>query len=215
MPRAFSPEEIRSARPITGPVPQEPAWFASLTRRRAMGFLLLTLAALSGPAVFGIAAVEQTLLAQAVATIETDPSCSQPIWQRMYGGRCLTSPAPVRQKFVDGAGWNAVYHVVIGVRDGSTEDITFLHAPTLYRRIAAGRPIMVRTFQGVPITLGIGNLAAAAGYGPLLDSRRTWALVRYVGVTMTLFEMLAVVLYFTVKHVRRGALPKGQDGLWI
>ena len=195
--------------------PKEPAWFANLTPRRAVGLILLSLAALSGPAVFGIAVLEQVLLAQAVATIETDPSCSEPIWQRMVGGRCLTSPAPVRQKFIDGTGWNAVYHVVIGVRGGGMEDLTFLHAPTLYRRIADGHPIMVRTFEGVPITVGIGNLAAAAGFGPLLDSREKWALVRYVGVTMTLFVLLAAALFFTVKHVRRGALPKGQDGLWI
>jgi hypothetical protein len=32
---------------------------------------------------------------------------------------------------------------------------------------------------------------------------------------MMLFEVLVAAVFFTVKHVRRGALPRGQDGLWI
>jgi hypothetical protein len=215
MPRHFSPAEIRSARPVTAPAPKEPAWFVQLTGRSALGLILLALAALTGPVVVGVALVEQLFLAQAVGRIESDPSCSAPIWQRMYGGPCLTAPAPVRQKYADENGWNTVYHVVVGLHGGGTQDVTFQHAPTLYRRIAVGHSVMVRRYAGTPVAIGVGNLDVAVGDGPLLESREKWSLVRYVGVTMTLFVLLAAALFFTVKHVRRGALPKGQDGLWI
>jgi hypothetical protein len=186
-----------------------------VSRRRALGIALLVLAALTGPAVFAVALWQQTEVAAAVGAIERDPSCSAPIAQRMYDGLCLTISATVRSKYVDGDGWNSVYHAVVSLPGKRTEDVSFLHAPSLYHRIPVGHAIIVRLFDGSAVAVGVGNLAAAAGDGPLLDRRQTWAYVRDIGVSMMLFEVLVAAVFFTVKHVRRGALPRGQDGLWI
>jgi len=177
--------------------------------------MLLVLAALTGPAVYAVGIWQQMEVAAAVGAIERDPSCTAPISQRIYDGLCLTVSARVTSTYVEGAGWNATYHAIVLLPGYRSEDVSFVHAPSLYRHIRPGRPIIVRLFAGTPVAVGIGNLTAAVGDGPLLDRRRTWAGVRDVGVSMMLFEVLVAAVFFTVKHVRRGALPRGQDGLWI
>jgi len=175
----------------------------------------ITAPALTGPAVYAVAAWQQTRVAAAVGAIERDPSCTAPIAQRIYDGLCLTLSARVTRTYVDGNGWNAIYHAVVSLPGKRSTDVAFVHAPSLYRHLRTGRTVIVRLFAGTPVALGVGNFTAAAGDGPLLDRRQTWANVRDVGVSMMLFEVLVGAVFLTVKHVRRGVLPRGQDGLWI
>jgi hypothetical protein len=192
----------------------EPKW-TQIPRNLKIGGAMVLLAALIGPAVFAIAAVEQRMLAQAVNLIERDPSCSAPIAQSVEGP-CRTLRARLDRKYIEGAGWDAVYHAVVTLPGRQVMDIPFVHAPTLYRRMHERHPVIVRLVGGdAPYAVGVGDASAAAGDGPLLDERETWSHVRFAGVTMMYFEVLVAALYLAMKHVRRAALPAGQNGLWI
>jgi hypothetical protein len=190
----------------------EPAWL-QIPRAIKIGGAMILLAALIGPAVFGIAVVEQHLLAGAVNDIERDPSCAAPIAQSLVGP-CSTQRARVVRTYVDGTGWGAVYHVVVALPRGATADASFVHAPTLYRRMHVGHTITVRMLDGAPFAVGVGDASAAAGDGPLLDRRETWAHVRSGAVSFMLFEVLIAALFLAMKHVRRGIVGAGADKLW-
>jgi hypothetical protein len=183
----------------------EPEW-TQIPRNIKVGGAMVLLAALIGPAVFAIAAVEQHMLAQAVNLIERDPSCSAPISQSVEGP-CRTLRARLDRKYIDGDGWDAVYHAVVTLPGRQVLDIPFVHAPTLYRRMHERHPIIVRLVDGdAPYAVGVGDTSAAAGDGPLLGERETWSHVRFAGVTIMYFEILVAALYLMMRTTSSGAL---------
>jgi hypothetical protein len=174
-------------------------------RRVLAGAILIALAAAVGPVICGIAALQQILIAQAVAAIENDPSCSAPMTQRL-DGPCLTRPARAVRKYTETSdGVTTAYHVVVALGRGKQQDVTFWQAPVLYDRIHRGRAMTVRLYQEKPVAIAIGGLAAAS-YAPLREQSASWEQARDFGLNLTLFELLLAVVYASAVYLR-GPMP--------